>query len=159
MRKSCLAASFALTLVAPIIGAAPAAASASDSSRTYEGTVMSIIDGDSIEVSGIDGEVRLIGVDAAESGECYYRQAKGFAQDELEGEQVELRTDDRDEESDGDRLFAYVYVDGEHFNLDAVSQGYARERSYGSGYELRSEFKAAQSQAEREDRGRWAACS
>ena len=159
MRKSCIAAGFALTLVAPIIGAAPAAASASEESRTYEGTVTSIIDGDSITVAGIDHEVRLIGVDAAEGGECYYRQAKGFAQDELEGAQVELRTDDRDEESDGDRLFAYVYVGGAHFNLESVSQGYARERSYGSDYKLRSEFMAAQRQAAQENRGRWDACS
>ena len=160
MTKSYIAVGFALTLVALTVCSAPAAAeSSSDSTRTYEGKVTSIIDGDSIKVSGIGREVRLIGVDAPESGACYYRQSKEFAQDELKGQRVELRTDSRDKESDRKRLFAYVYVDGKHYNLESVSRGYARERAYGSNYKLRSDFKAAQRQAERDERGLWDACS
>ena len=159
MRRSHIALGFALALVAPVIGAAPAAAvSTTDPGQTYEGTVTKIWDGDSIRVSGIAQEVRLIGVDAAERGECYYSQSKGFAEDELVGEPVTLRVDRLNDESDH-RLFAYVYVDGEHYNLESVSQGYARERAYGPDYELRSEFEAAQQQAEQEHRGLWDACS
>ena len=85
MRKSFFAAGFALMLLAPIIRAAPASAASSEKVRTYQGKVSSIIDGDSIKLSGIGREVRLIGVDAPESGECYYPQSKKFAQDELRG--------------------------------------------------------------------------
>ena len=158
MRKNHIALGFALALIAPIISAAPAVAAPS-SDRTYEGTVTRIIDGDSIRVRGIAREVRLIGVDAPESGECYYRESKGFAEDELKGEQVTLQVDRRKGESDRKRLFAYVYVNGKHYNLESVSQGYARERAYGSNYTLRSEFKAAQRQAERDNRGLWDVCS
>ena len=158
MRKSCIAVGFTLALLAPTIGAAPALAAPS-SDRTYQGTVTRIIDGDSIRVRGIAREVRLIGVDAPETGECYNRQSKGFAEDELKGKQVTLRVERPKGESNRKRLFAYVYVDGKHYNLESVSQGYARERAYGSNYELRSDFEAAQRQAERDDRGLWDACS
>jgi micrococcal nuclease len=159
VRKSCVATGFALAIVAPVIGAAPAVAgSSSETSRTYEGTVTEVIDGDSIRVSGIRGSVRLIGVHAAEPGGCFYREAKDFAEAELDGKHVTLRTDSVNDETDH-RLFAYVYVDGELFNLETVRQGYARERSYGPDYELRSDFLAAQSQAKQEDLGRWDECT
>ena len=159
MRKNCIATGFALAIVAPVIGAAPAVAgSSSETSRTYEGTVTEALDGDSIRVSGIKGSVRLIGVHAAEPGGCFYREAKEFAADELEGEKVTLRTDSVNDETDH-RLFAYVYVDGELFNLETIRQGSVRERSYGPDYELRSEFLAAQAQAKREGLGRWDACT
>ena len=156
MKRSCIATSFALALVAPVITAAPAGA-ASEPIRTYTGTVTEAIDGDSIRVSGIEGSVRLIGVHAAEPGGCYYREAKDFAEAELDGERVTLRTDSVNDETDH-RLFAYVYVDGELFNLETIRQGYARERSYGPDYELRSDFLEAQAQAKEEDLGRWDAC-
>ncbi|WP_222269035.1 thermonuclease family protein [Modestobacter marinus] len=154
MRKINIATGVALALVAPVIGAAPALA---EESRTYEGTVTEIIDGDSIRVSGIGGAVRLIGVSATEPGGCYYAEARDFAADQLLGKGVTLQTDTVNDQTDH-RLFAYVYVDGELFNLKTVRQGYARERSYGPDYELRSQIRDAQRQAKAEDIGRWHDC-
>jgi endonuclease YncB( thermonuclease family) len=158
LRKSSIATGFALAIVAPVIGATPAmAGSSSETPRTYEGTVTEVIDGDSIRVSGIGGSVRLIGVWAAEPGGCFYGEAKDFAAAQLNGKHVTLRTDSVNDETDH-RLFAYVFLDGELFNLETVRQGYARERAYGPDYELRSDFLKAEDQAEKEDLGRWDAC-
>ncbi|WP_369133482.1 thermonuclease family protein [Modestobacter sp. I12A-02662] len=154
MRKINVATGIALALAAPVIGAAPALA---DESRTYEGTVTEIVDGDSIRVSGIAGSVRLIGVHAPHPGGCYWEESKNFAADQLLGRGVTLRTDSVNDQSDH-RLFAYVYVDGELYNQKTIRQGYTRERSYGPDYELRSDFREAQRQAKAEDLGRWHDC-
>jgi len=154
VKKINIATGVALALVAPITGAAPALA---DESRTYEGTVTEIIDGDSIRVSGIGGSVRLIGVSSPHPGGCYWNEAKDFAAHELLGKGVTLRTDTVNDQTDH-RLFAYVYVGGDLFNLKTVRQGYTRERAYGPDYEFRPQFLDAQRQAKAEDLGRWHDC-
>jgi endonuclease YncB( thermonuclease family) len=70
---------------------------------------------------------------------------------------VTLRTDAVNDQTDH-RLFAYVYVGDDLFNLKTVRQGYTRERSYGPDYEMRPQFLDAQKQAKAEDLGRWHDC-
>ena len=124
--------------------------------RSYSGTVRSVIDGDSIRVriNGRTREVRLIGVAASSGSACYAKQAKRYASNKLDGRRVTLKTDPRHDQSDGSRLFAYVYVSGSLFNIKPIRAGYAKERSYGPGYRLRPEFKAA----ERHHVGLWGHC-
>ena len=142
VRKSSIAAVVALVLFVPVMGAAPAlAASEAGKERVYQGVVTGIIDGDSIRVNldrGPTREVRLIGVDSPEKKTCYHDKSKAFAVSRLKGKRVELRTDPRRDESDRERLFAYVYYGAELFNLDSIRNGYARERAYGPRYELRA---------------------
>ena len=153
----------ALVLAVPVMGATPAMANAEiNAERNYQGIVTSIIDGDSIRVdldSGPTREVRLIGVDSPEKRRCYHQKSKAFAGNRLEGKRVTLRTDPRRDESDRSRLFAYVHVGGQLFNIEAIQSGHARERAYGPKYQMRSEFKTAQKEAKRQDRGLWNACS
>lgn len=153
MRKSCIAAGLAVTLIGPVLLATPALAA----ERTYTGTVIRIIDGDSIIVDldgGRDQNVRLVGVDADEDYQCYYDEAAQYAESALLGEDVILRTDSENDETDH-RLFAYVYVGDTLFNYQTIRDGHARERSYGPDYELRPEFKAAHRAAKEEGLGLW----
>ena len=107
--------------------------------HSYSGTVRSVIDGDSIRVriNGRTREVRLIGVAASSGSACYAKQARRYA---------------------SSRLFAYVYVSGSLFNIKPIRAGYAKERSYGPGYRLRPEFKAAERQARNHHVGLWGHC-
>ena len=127
--------------------------------RSYSGTVRSVIDGDSIRVriNGRTREVRLIGVAASSGSACYAKQAKRYASNKLDGRRVTLKTDPRHDQSDS-RLFAYVYVSGSLFNIKPIRAGYAKERSYGPGYRLRPEFKAAERQARSHHVGLWGHC-
>lgn len=128
--------------------------------RSYSGTVRSVIDGDSIRVriNGRTREVRLIGVAASSGSACYAKQARRYASSRLDGRRVTLKTDPRHDQSDGSRLFAYVYVSGSLFNIKPIRAGYAKERSYGPGYRLRPEFKAAERQARSHHVGLWGHC-
>ena len=128
--------------------------------RSYSGTVRSVIDGDSIRVriNGRTREVRLIGVAASSGSACYAKQARRYASSRLDGRRVTLKTDPRHDQSDGSRLFAYVYVSGSLFNIKPIRAGYAKERSYGPSYRLRPEFKAAERQARSHHVGLWGHC-
>lgn len=160
-----IAAGLAFALALPVIGATPAMAGESTSDdgdegdHSLEGTVKKVIDGDSLRVS-VDGrlrEVRLIGVDAPERPKRCSEPSKEFAEEELDDEDVKLRIDRAHDESDT-RLFAYVYEDGELFNLETIRKGYAKVRTYGkygSNHEFREEFREAQKKAKDDDRGLW----
>ena len=159
MRSSCVTASLVLGLTLPVLAATPALAD--QRNRTLTGTVVEVADGDSIRVDLDKGpvlEVRLIGVAAPEGGACYTYEAADYAEEELDEEDIELVIERRHEPRGDQRLFAYVYVDGEHFNLTMIEQGYAEERSYGEEYDLRSDFLEAEEEARGDERGLWGAC-
>ena len=183
MKTVYIAGGLAAALAVPLAAAAPASAATGATStattaatttaasppvmvtpmarvRSYSGTVRSVIDGDSIRVriNGRTREVRLIGVAASSGSACYAKQAKRYASNKLDGRRVTLKTDPRHDQSDGSRLFAYVYVSGSLFNIKPIRAGYAKERSYGPGYRLRPEFKAAERQARSHHVGLWGHC-
>jgi len=157
MTTLCRAAGLVFALALPLTAMAPAVAAVDTS---YSATVVDVIDGDSLTVL-IDGEdspvqVRLIGVDAP-SGGCASSKSTAFATDRLADESVRLRIDRKRDESDT-RLFAYVYADGDLFNLASIRAGYSRVRTYGEfGVDLlfKSRFLAAQQRAEDSDLGLW----
>jgi micrococcal nuclease len=141
------------SLALPVV--APSAASAA----TYSGTVVRVDDGDSVrvEIDGVLQNVRLIGVDAPETDECFYAESKEFVESLLPvGTDVRLQTD-RKQPEDG-RLFAYVSTDGDLVNYMSIRLGYAKERAYGMAYRKRNAFLAAQEDAQAENLGLWAAC-
>jgi micrococcal nuclease len=159
MKTLRMTAGLAFSLAVPVMVATPAVA-ASATTTSYSGTVVEIIDGDSLMVQ-IDEEdstveVRLIGVDAA-SGGCASSQSTAFATNRLDDERVRLQIDRKRDESDS-RLFAYVYVNGSMFNLESIREGYSKVRTYGEfgvdqQYEAR--FLRAEQQAEDSDSGLW----
>lgn len=137
--------------------------------ETY--AVVSVVDGDTVKVN-INGEtetLRLIGIDTPESVhptqpvECFGIEASNKAKSLLTGKRVALEADSTQGERDKyGRLLRYVLLeDGTNVNKLMISEGYAYEYTYSSAYKYQSEFKAAQSSAERNKKGLWAdgACS
>ena len=142
-------------------------------------TVSSVTDGDTVDIRYPDGrtdEVRLLGVDTPEvhtsvspdefegvpdnqaGREClreWGEKASSYAKSELSGVSVEMSFD----ENEGrrgyyDRLLAYIYADGEHFNYELVENGYARVYD-DSDFMKQEEFYNAESAAQNSNRGLW----
>jgi endonuclease YncB( thermonuclease family) len=118
-------------------------------------TVASITDGDTIRVILPDGSnesVRLIGIDAPESGELGYTDSKDYLAGLLEvGQVVYLESDLSDQDRFG-RLLRYVY-DGETFvNEEMVESGWALAVEYPPNTAQADVLAEAQQRAE--DAGR-----
>jgi len=142
-------------------------------------TVTRVIDGDTMEIeypNGTEDTVRLLGVDTPETtlsrvspdefadipdttaGRDHLfnwgERATTFAEDELEGTQVQMVFDpDSDRRGYFGRLLVYLYVDGENFNERLLAEGYAR--MYDSQFSLREEFAALEQEAQASDMGLW----
>lgn len=87
-------------------------------------TVVSAIDGDSIEIEGPEGrvQVRLDGINAPESEECYHREATGHITALLEGREVGVEVTGTDQFG---RVLAHIHLDHLDVNLEMVSAGMA----------------------------------
>jgi micrococcal nuclease len=148
--------------------------------QAWNVTVSRVIDGDTVEVryrNGSTETVRLLGVDTPETradrlspeefetvadsdaGRAHLlswgQNATGFANRRLAGQQVRLVVDDTADRRGGyGRLLGYIYVDGDNFNKQLLSKGYAR--LYESEFTLREEFAASERTARRAAVGLWA---
>lgn len=133
--------------------------------------VVKVIDGDTIQVE-INGKIetlRLIGIDAPETGDsrslvsCFGNEATNKAKEALTGKSVYLEADPTQGERDKyQRLLRYVFLaDGTNFNKFMISQGFAHEYTYRIPYKYQAEFKQAERQAREKKLGLWAddACS
>jgi len=94
-----------------------------ESDTLEKALVISVIDGDTIELQG-GRRVRYLGIDTPEPGEYYADEATARNIELVEGKIVELQSGKRDEDEYG-RLLRYVYVDGIFVNAELVAQGYA----------------------------------
>ena len=142
-------------------------------------TVTGVIDGDTVEIrytNGTTERVRLLGVDTPETppntvspGEfegipdseagqdhliSWGENATEFAERKLAGKEVRLVVDPESDRRGGyGRLLGYLYVDGENFNSQLLSGGYAR--LYESGFRLRDSFATTEATAQQERVGLW----
>jgi micrococcal nuclease len=146
--------------------------------QTVTATVTEVVDGDTIDVrteNGTTDTVRLLGVDTPEvhtavspdefegvpdtaaGREClgdWGEQASAYARQELAGETVQLRFDDRaDRRGVYDRLLTYVVVDGRNVNHDLVANGYARV--FDSPFSQSDRFYDAEADAQTAETGVW----
>ena len=136
-----------------------------ESSSTYG--VVEVVDGDTVKLSinGTVETVRLIGIDTPESVhptepvECFGVEASDRAKQLLSDKQVEFETDSSQDTRDRyGRLLGYIILpDGRNFNKVMIEDGYAYEYTYDKPYKYQAEFKAAQSSAEANQHGLWAA--
>lgn len=126
--------------------------------------VIKVVDGDTIDVydNGSTIRVRLIGVNTPETVhpekavECFGKEASTYTTKKLLGKNVQLETDSSQDKYDTySRLLAYVYVDGDNFNYSLIYDGYAYEYTYNTPYKYQAEFKAAQRDADANNRGLW----
>ena len=93
---------------------------------TFEGKVIKIIDGDTIDVLTDDKEtirLRFNGIDTPERGQPFGNNATDFVKDMVGGKMVSIiETDEPDRYG---RLIADVYHDGKLINLELVRAGLA----------------------------------
>lgn len=138
-------------------------------------SVTRVIDGDTVEVrrpNGIVDRVRLVGVDAPETGSpnhpgeygnitdiaCLDRwgdRATSYLKDKLEGRTATLELDPREGPRDSfGRLLAYVVQGGEDINARLVELGYARVYTEGKAQRER-QYLALQQRAQEGRLGLW----
>lgn len=121
-------------------------------------TVISITDGDTLDITTADGTsdtIRLIGVNSPETGECFSDEA-ALVLNILTPEEnhVGLTTDvsDRDQY---DRLLRYVWVGGLSVNEELVRRGAAISRQYPPDTAMATRFEQAQLEAKNQELGLW----
>lgn len=121
--------------------------------------VASITDGDTLDVRFDDGrgaEVRLIGINTPESGECFSDEAT-LVLNALApvGTRIGMTADVSDVDR-FDRLLRYLWVGGMSVNEEAVRRGAAIARRYPPDTAMADRFHSAQTVAKEAGLGVWA---
>lgn len=126
--------------------------------------VISVTDGDTIRIDydGASTPLRLIGVDTPESVDprttvqCFGVKSYEHLKSRLTGKQVRIESDPTQSDRDKyDRLLRYVYLDNEDIGLSIITNGYGHEYTYSIPYQKQAEYKNAQSEASKAERGLW----
>jgi len=127
--------------------------------------VVKVLDGDTIAVMKTDTvvKVRLIGLNTPEiydnrkPAECFGKEAARRAREMLEGQKVRIESDPSQDRYDKyGRLLGYVFLqNGTSVNEQQIREGYGYEYTYRLPYKYQKEFKAAQREAQKEERGLW----
>jgi micrococcal nuclease len=115
--------------------------------------VTKVIDGDTIIIEG-GYHVRYIGIDAPESGEFYYLEAKQINEGLVAGKNVRLERDISDKDSYG-RLLRYVYIGDDFANAEIVRQGCAWAVAYPPDVKYQIYLEAMEKEARQSKRGVW----
>ncbi|HLA66716.1 MAG TPA: lamin tail domain-containing protein [Acidimicrobiia bacterium] len=115
-------------------------------------TVDTVFDGDSmlVTIGGVTDEVRMLGINAPENGECFADRARDLLL-AMAGGEVTLIGAERDQY---DRRLAYVYVGETNLNEEMIRAGGAIAMS--DDHPLRSDFIAAEQDATLRGIGLWA---
>ena len=127
-------------------------------SETREAAVVRVVDGDTVELSGV-GKSRIIGVDTPEvygGVECYGREASAYAKRVLGGRRVRY-TVGREERDRYGRLLVYLWLeDGRSFNALLVSRGYAQPLTIQPNSDYADVFVRLARRARQREVGLWA---
>jgi micrococcal nuclease len=122
--------------------------------------VSRVVDGDTIHVVPVGmtaptTKIRLIGIDAPETGMHFAEQATAYLITRTSARALTLRLEPTETRDRYDRLLAYVYVsDSDCLNLDMVRDGFAyADRRH--RHTLRGQFEAAENEARKKSRGLW----
>ncbi len=137
-------------------------------SATNIGTVIEVIDGDTVDLSiaGHRQRVRLIGIDTPETKhpskpvQCFGPEATAFTKSLLlRGAEIRIERDTEARDT-YDRLLVYLYrtSDNMFINLELVLQGYARVLTIEPNIAYIDKFVAASRDAHSNNRGMWHAC-
>lgn len=127
--------------------------------------VIRVFDGDTIVVKygGKYEKIRMLCVNTPESVHQDEKQnipmgkvASRYTQKKLIGKDVRLEFEIKRIRGNHGRLLAYVFVDGQNFNLDLVRHGLSPYYTkYGKSEKYDSEFRAAEKQARKEKLNIW----
>jgi micrococcal nuclease len=117
-----------------------------------------VVDGDTLEVSGPDGErtVRIVGINAPESAECFGELATDALAELVKDEALVLVADRSDVDRFGRALRYVETIDGVDVGAELVAGGFAIARRYPPD-DARADFYARlQREAQDARRGLWA---
>ncbi len=116
-----------------------------------------IVDGDSLYVSGPTGEleVRIVGVNAPESGECFSEEATDALAELVNGNDLVLVTDRSDVDQFGRALRYVETTDGVDVGAELVANGFAIARRYAPDDARADRYAALQRDAQAAGRGLW----
>jgi endonuclease YncB( thermonuclease family) len=127
--------------------------------------VLDIVDGDTVkvEINGKTETLRLIGIDTPEIKdprkpiECFALEASNKAKEILSGKSIKLEADNSQGDKDKyNRELRYILLeDNANFNKLMISEGYAYEYTYNKPYKFQKEFKEAQENAMKAQKGLW----
>ncbi len=147
-----------ILLLVVILSLAPVVVQAGE--KSFTGKVVSVIDGDTIEVlysESVKGKVvhipfriRLQGIDCPESGQAYGKQAKQFVSRLCFGQQVKVLEHGEDRYTR--TLGTVILPSGKNLNQELLRAGLAWHYRR---YSANSTFQALEEQARRERRGLW----
>ncbi len=117
-----------------------------------------IVDGDTLYVSGPLGEleVRIIGVNTPESGECFSEEATDALAELVTGNDLVLVADRSDVDQFGRALRYVETTDGVDVGAELVANGFAIARRYPPDDARSDTYAEMQRDAQREGRGLWA---
>ena len=121
-------------------------------------TIVSITDGDTLDVEQQDGTVRtvrLIGINTPERTECFSSEATASLTALTPPGSGAGMTADVSDEDDFGRLLRYLWVGGMSVNGELVSRGAAISRRYPPDTSMASEFEDLQKQAREGELGIW----
>ncbi len=124
-----------------------------------DGTVAAVVrvdDGDTlvVEIGGDEQQVRLIGINAPESGECVGDLAKSALTEIIGGREVLIEADVEGTDQYG-RLLRYVWIDGALINETLARDGLAQARAFEPNTARQSQIDAAGDQARLDEIGIW----
>lgn len=119
----------------------------------YNIRVSDVIDGDTIRIRD-NKIVRLIGINAPETNEPCYSEAKEKLEKLIEYKKVRLEKDVKDKDEYG-RLLRYVYVDDLFVNSEMIRLGLAKFEEIGPNTKYSSLFLDLENKARKARRCIW----
>ncbi len=124
------------------------------------GTVVQVIDGDTVELES-GARIRYLLVDTPENTtdvECYGPESTQFNRDVVEGEDVALSYEEECADDYG-RVLAFVSVGDREINSLLVERGFGCALYIPpNGEERRDDFESLEARARADSRGLWGAC-
>ena len=161
LKRAAVITSFCLLACSLVV--AGHAAAAANGGFTQRGVVTEVVDGDTVRVrlaGGTSERVRLIGIDAAERGDCFASAATARATQLALSKPVVLRGDRTQDTRDRyGRLLAYVWLPGgRDLGYQLVAGGFAKVYVYRVPFERLAPYRTAESRARSAPAGAWKAC-